>query len=94
MNSQPRTSLREQLASTHNIHTLHAHHQMFNQDLAVIYYWWDVDHSVEVNENINLGYSMQTFQLELPANLGISNSTGENPWRFHLKPGDIHFSEE
>ena len=36
----------------------------------------------------------QTFQLESPANLGISNSIGENPWRFYLKPGDIHFSEQ
>ena len=36
----------------------------------------------------------QTFQLESPANLEISNSTGENPWRFYLKPGDIHFSEQ
>ena len=31
--------------------------KMFNQDLAVIYYWWDISHLVEVNDNINLGYS-------------------------------------
>ena len=29
---------------------------------------------------------MQTFQ---PANLGISKSTGNKPWRLYLKPGDV-----